>query len=193
MGLLLNRTNSNILYPVNKNVDGLISASNGLMCLKQSIFGAAMSPSTIIQGLAGVAVGMISAIIDAVTEVITDRVNQMIDSVLSPLRKIRGIINDLTDILIETQLIIDKATDLNNYFQNRQDCSSMAVQMLNCLAQSAIKQVSNKVAMEADKHIGNIADNVSKQAFKSNGIIDTFVDRNTKFLEKATLQNKLLM
>lgn len=193
MGLLLNRTNSNILYPINKNVDGLIAASNGLMCLKQMIFGAFMSPATILGGLASVAAAMVGAIIDAVTEVIYDRVNQIIRSALSPFRKIEEILIDITTILEEVQQILDKATDMNNYFNNRQDCSTMAANLLNCLAQSAVNKVSNKVAMEVDKHVGKIADSVSKEAFKTNGIIDNFVDRNTKFLEKANLQNKLLI
>jgi hypothetical protein len=193
MGLLLNRTNTNILHPINKNVDGLIAASNGLMCLKQMIFGAFMSPATIVQGLATVAAAMVSSIINAVTEVVNERVNQIIRSALSPFRKLEEIITDLTTILIETQLLLDKATNMNNYFQNRQDCSGMAANLLSCLAQSAIDKVTNKVAMEVDKHVGKIADNVSKEAFKTNGIIDNFVDRNTKFLEKANLQNKLLI
>lgn len=193
MGMIFNKTSSNILYPINKNVDGLISASNGLMCLKQTIFGASLNPATIMQGLAGYAAGMITAIVDAVTEVVMDRVNQMVDSVLSPLRKIRHIIDDITATLEDTQDLIDKATNMDNYFNSRQNCSSMAANLLDCLAKSAINKITNKVAMNVDKHLGKIADNVSKEALKVNGSIGGFVDRNTKFLDKANLQTKLLM
>jgi hypothetical protein len=192
MGLLFEKSKTGFLNPVNGTVDKLISASNGLMCLKSAIFGAIPNPAMIIQGLAAVAAGMISSIIGAVSIVINERVNQIINSVLSPIRKIEGIIQDLTTTLISLQNIIDKATNMDNYFKNKQDCSSWGAQLMDCLAQSAINKITNKVAMNVDKNIGKIADSVSKDAFKMNGIIDNHVNRHTKFLEKAQLQTKLL-
>lgn len=192
MGLLFDRSKTGFLNPVNKTVDGLISASNGVMCLKNAIMGAFMSPASILSGLALAAASMANAIIESVTSVITKRVNQMIDSVLSPIRQIEQIITDLTKTLIDLQNILDKATNMDNYFKDKQNCSTMAAQLLNCLAQSAINKISNKVAMNVDKHIGKIADSVSKKALGVNGIISGHVDRHTKFIEKAQLQNKLL-
>lgn len=192
MGLLYDRAKTGFLNPVNKNVDGLISASNGLMCLKNAIMGAFMSPASILAGLGLAAAAMANAIITSVTAVIYKRVNQMIDSVLSPIRQIEGVIADLTNILIDTQNLLDRVGNINNYFKDKQNCSTMAAQLLNCLAQSAINKISNKVAMNVDKHIGKIADSVSKKALGVNGIIAGHIDRHTKFIEKAQLQNKLL-
>lgn len=192
MGLLLNRAATGFLHPVNNTVDKLISASNGLMCLASTIFGAPPNIGSILSGLASVAAGMISAIVNSVTQVIYRRVNQMVNSILSPIRQIEGIIADMTSVLVSTQNILDKATNMNNYFKNRQNCTNMGVNLLNCLAQSAINKVSNKVAMEVDKHVGKLANDVAKSAFKVNGGIYNFVDKNTKFIAKAQLQTKLL-
>ena len=192
MGLLFERSKTGFLNPVNGTVDKLISASNGLMCLKSAIFGALTNPASILEGLASVAAGMVGAILTAVQTVILERVDQIVNSVLSPIRKIEGIIQDLTDTLIGIQDILDKATNMDNYFQNKQDCSGFAAELMNCLAQNAINKITNKVAMKVDKHIGKIADNVTKQSLKVNGTIDNYVNRHTKFLEKANLQTKLL-
>jgi hypothetical protein len=162
------------------------------MCLKSAIFGALTNPASILEGLASVAAGMVGAILTAVQTVILERVDQIVNSVLSPIRKIEGIIQDLTDTLISIQDILDKATNMDNYFQNKQDCSGFAAELMNCLAQNAINKITNKVAMKVDKHIGKIADNVTKQSLKVNGTIDNYVNRHTKFLEKANLQTKLL-
>ena len=192
MGLLLNRAATGFLHPVNNTVDKLISASSGLMCLASTIFGAPPNIGSILSGLASVAAGMISAIVNSVTQVIYRRVNQMVNSILSPIRQIESIIADMTSVLVSTQNILEKATNMNNYFKNRQNCTNMGVNLLNCLAQSAINQVSNKVAMEVDKHVGKLANDVAKSAFKVNGGIHNFVDKNTKFIAKAQLQTKLL-
>jgi len=196
MGLLFEKAKTGFLNPVNKGVDGLISASNGLMCLKNAIMGAFMSPASILAGLGLAAAAMVNAIVSSVTGIITKRVNQMIDSILSPIRLIEGIIseltNDLNNILLDTQNLIDRVGNINNYFNDKQNCSTMAAQLLNCLAQSAINKITNKVAMDVDKNIGKIADSVSQKALGVNGIIAGHVDRHTKFVEKAQLQNKLL-
>jgi hypothetical protein len=81
---------------------------------------------------------------------------------------------------------------MDNYFKNKQDCSGFAAQLMNCLAQNAINKITNKVAMNVDKHIGKIANNVTKESLKVNGVIDNYVNRHTKFIEKANLQTKLL-
>ena len=192
MGLLFDRSKTGFINPVNKTVDGLISASNGLMCLKNAIFGAFTNPPNILAGLALVAASMVNAIIDSVTSVISSRINQIINSVLSPIKRIEELISDLTNVLIDVQNILDRATNMDNYFKDKQNCSTMAADLLGCLAQAAINKISNKVAMNVDKHIGKIADSVSKQAFKADGIIAGKIDRHTKFIEKAQLQNKLL-
>jgi len=192
MGVLFEKSKTGFLNPVNGTVDKLISASNGLMCLKSAIFGAIPNPAMILQGLAGVAAGMVSAIIGAVTTVIQERVDQIINSALSPIRKIEGIITDLTSTLIGIQDTIDRATNMDNYFKNKQDCSSWGAQLMNCLAQSAINKISSKIAMNVDKHIGGLADSVSKESMKVNGVIDNHVAKHTKFLDKAKLQTKLL-
>ena len=192
MGLLFERSKTGFLNPVNGTVDKLISASNGLMCLKSAIIGAIPNPAAILQGLVSTAVGMVGAIIGAVQTVIMERVDQIVNSVLSPIRKIEGIIKDLTDTLVGVQNILDKATNMDNYFKNKQDCSGFAAQLMNCLAQNAINKITNKVAMNVDKHIGKIANNVTKESLKVNGVIDNYVNRHTKFIEKANLQTKLL-
>ena len=192
MGLLFERSKTGFLNPVNNTVDKLMSASNGLMCLKSAIVGAIPNPASLLQGLASVAAGMIGAIVNAVSAVITARVDQMVNSILSPIRKIEGIISDLTNTLVSVQDILDKATNMDNYFKNKQDCSGFAAELMNCLAQNAINKITNKVAMNVYKHIGKIANSVSKESMKANGAIDGFVNKHTKFLEKANLQTKLL-
>lgn len=192
MGLLFDRSKTGFINPINKNVDGLIAASNGLMCLKNAIMGAFMSPASILSGLALAAGALVNSIISSVTAVIYKRVNQIIDSVLSPIRRIQELISDITNSLIDVQNVIDRASNMDNYFKDKQNCSTMAADLLSCLAQSAINKITNKVTMNVDKYVGNIADSVSKQAFKVDGILAGRIDRHTKFIEKAQLQNKLL-
>jgi hypothetical protein len=192
MGVLFQSNKTGFLNPVNGTVDKLISASNGLMCLKSAIIGAVTNPASILSGLASVAAGMVGAILAAVETVILERADQITKSLLSPIRKIEEIIKDLTDTLEGLQKILDKASNMDNYFKNKQDCSGFAAQLMNCLAQNAINKISNKVAMKVDKHIGKIANNVTKESLKVNGVIDSYVNRHTKFLEKANLQTKLL-
>jgi hypothetical protein len=192
MGLLFNRVNSGFLYPVNKTVDSLISVTNGMACLFSSIFGAAINPAEILKGLALVGAGLINSIISSVTAVIYKRVKGMLGALLAPVREIEKAIEDLTNILISTQNILDKALNMDNYFKNRQNCSNQAANLLNCIAQSAINQITNKVAMNVDKEIGKLTDGVAKKAMSSGGAIHGFLDRNTKFVAKAKLQTKLL-
>lgn len=193
MGLLYNTAKTGFLNPINKTVDGLIGASNGLMCLKNSIFGLAnLNPASILGGLASMAAGMINAIVSSVTKVIYKRVGQIVNSVLSPIRQLENLINDITNVLVDVQDTLNRATNINNYFKDKQDCSTMGVDLMNCLAQSAINKISNKIAMDVDKFAGGIANSVAKEAFKVNGIISNNIKRQADFLNKATLQNKLL-
>lgn len=193
MGFSLNISGSSkILSSVNKTVDGIMAASNGLLCLKDTIFGFAMNPAALLQQIAGVAAGLMASITASVTSIVNAKVNQIIGSVLSPLTKIIGIVNELTSILVEIQGLTEKSLNLNLYFQSKQSCASFAAQMTNCLAQAAMNKIDNKIMMNIDNHLGRIADEVSKEAFKANGSIDNFVGRNAKFLEKANLQTKFL-
>jgi hypothetical protein len=192
MAFLFNRASTGFLQPLNGTVDKLISASQGILCLAQSIFGAPPNIAGILGGLANVASAMITAVISAVTTVITNRVNQMVNSILSPIRQIQGIITDLTSILISTQNILDKALNMDNYFKSKQECANMGANLLNCIAQSAINKVTNKVAMTIDKQLAPLANNVSRDALKFNGSIHKYVDRHSKFIEKGQLQTKLL-
>lgn len=194
MGYLYNKVSSTFLYPVNKTVDGIMAASRGVMCLASSIFGAGsnINASTILGGLKAVAVGLAASILNAVTVVILRRVDQIIGSALSPIRHIRMLIDDLTASLVGTKSLFDKATNLDNYLSNRQNCAVNGANILNCLAQSAINKITNKVAMSVDKSIGGIADSVTKEAVGVNGAIASHVNMGTKFLDKAKLQQKLL-
>lgn len=192
MAFLFNKASAGFLQPANRTVDALIGASQGILCLAQTIFGAPPNIAGILSGLANVASAMITAIIGAVTVVITERVNQMVNSILSPIRQIEALISDLTNILVETQNLLDKALNLDNYFKSKQDCTNLGVNLMNCLAQSAINNITNKVAKEVDKNIAPIANKVSRDALKINGSIHSYVDRHTKFLEKAQTQTKLL-
>lgn len=193
MGFSLKVTGSSkILSSVNNTVDGIMAASNGLLCLKDIIFGFAANPAALLQQIAGVAAGLMASITASVTAIVSARVNQIIGSALSPIAKITAIINDLTSILVEIQGLGEKSSNLNAYFQSKQSCASFAAQMTNCLAQAAMNKINNKIVMGIDKHLGRIANEVSKEAFKANGTIDNFVNRNTKFLEKANMQTKFL-
>jgi hypothetical protein len=192
MGLLFERSKTGFLNPVNGTVDKLISASNGLMCFEIRYNWCYTKPSVYITRLGRVSSRNGGAIVGAVQTVINERVDQMVNSILSPIRKIEGIVKDLTDTLVGVQNILDKASNMDNYFKNKQDCSGFAAQLMNCLAQNAINKITNKVAMKVDKHIGKIANNVTKESLKVNGVIDSYVNRHTKFLEKASLQTKLL-
>jgi phage-related protein len=192
MGLIFQRASTGFLQPINSTVDKVIAASNGITCLVTAIFGIIPSPASVISAIGGIAAGLAASIVDAVTKIIYEKVDQIINSVLSPLRQIEAAINDLTKVLESAQYIAEKAFNLNNYFKNKQNCAAMGATLLNCLVQNAMNQITNKVAMEVDKHASKIANNVSKEAFKVNGTIKGYIDRNTKFLEKASLQNKLL-
>lgn len=186
------KTKTGFISTANKKVDGLISASNGLMCLKNAIMGAIPNPANILAGLASAAAAMVGAIISSVTDVINKRVGQIINSLLSPIRQLENLIANITNLLIDIQNLLDRATNIDNYFKDKQNCSTMASNLLNCLAQSAINKLTNKVTMNVDKYVGNIANKVSGEAFKVNGILSSHIDRNTKFIAKAQSQNKLL-
>lgn len=186
------KTKTGFISTANKKVDGLISASGGLMCLKNAIMGAIPNPANILAGLASAAAAMVGAIISSVTDVINKRVGQIINSLLSPIRQLENLIANITNLLIDIQNLLDRATNIDNYFKDKQNCSTMASNLLNCLAQSAINKLTNKVTMNVDKYVGNIANKVSGEAFKVNGILSSHIDRNTKFIAKAQSQNKLL-
>jgi hypothetical protein len=193
MAFLYNRVSSTILRPLNSTVDNVLAIAKGAICLFSSIFGSVPNPATILSGLALIGASLINSIKNAVIAVINRRVNQMLGALLAPVRQIEAIISDLTKILIDVQNLIDKAKSIENYFKGKQDCSNQVANLINCIAQSAINQITNKVAMNIDKNIGKIADDVSIKAFSANGSIRGYLDRNTKFLEKAQLQTKLLV
>lgn len=193
MAFLYNRVSSTVLRPLNSTVDNVLAITKGAVCLFSSIFGAVPNPASILSGLALIGASLLNSIQNAVMGVINRRVNQMLGAILGPIRQIESIISDLTKILIDLQGIIDKASSLEKYIKNKQDCSNQIANLINCIAQSAINQITNKVAMDIDKHIGKIANDVSKNAFSTNGSIRGYLDRNTKFLEKAQLQTKLLV
>lgn len=192
MGVLYSTARTGFINPVNDSVDKLIAASEGLVCLKNALLGIPLNPSMLLTGLAGVAAGMANAIVTSVTRVIYKRAAQIIDSVLSPIRQIEAIIKDITKTLIDIQNLVDKALNMDNYFKDRQQCADMATDIMNCLAQQAIDKVSAKIATKVDKEVGKIADNISKEAFKANGSISAFVNKQAAFLNKYSLQNKLL-
>jgi hypothetical protein len=192
MGFVYNKVNSTILYPVNKTIDAITGITSGLVCLGKSIFGSDISLGSILGGIGAVAAGLAAAILNSVTKVILKRVNQIVKSVLSPINQITNIINDITRSLIGIQKIIAKATDLDNYLGNRQNCAINGANIFNCLAQSAINKISNKVAMNVDKHIGKIANDITKESMGVNGAIAEHVKRSTGFLDKAKLQQRLM-
>lgn len=192
MGVLFNKVNSKLLYPVNKTVDGIMGATRGLLCLGSSIFGSKLSVGSIMGALGGLAAGLVASILNSVTKVILKRVGQIVGSALSPINQIIGIINDLKKILVSIQKIINKATDLDNYISSRQNCSVSGANIFNCIAQSAINKISNKVAMDVDKYLAPIAKSVSKDSIGMNGAIHSQLVRSTEFLNKANLQQKLL-
>lgn len=195
MGYLFNRINNTFIYPINKTVDAVMSASNGLLCLASGLFGAGsnLSASTILGALGSIASGLIASILNSVTSLILRRVDQVIGSALSPIKHIRMLINDLTGSLKSLQSLINKATTLDGYISNRQNCSNMGANVLNCLIQSTINNITNKVVMNVDKKLAPIVDKVSKESFKTNGAIYSHVNRNTEFLNKAKLQQKLMI
>lgn len=193
MAFLYNRVKSTILRPINGTIDNVLAVTNGAICLFSSIFGAVTNPATILSGLALIGASLLNSITNAVISVINRRVNQMLGALLAPVRQIESIISDLTKILIDVQNLIDKASNLDKFLMNKQDCANQAANFINCIAQSAINQITNKVAMNIDKEIGKIANDVTAKSFNANGSIHGYLDRNTKFLEKAQLQTKLLV
>jgi len=193
MAFLYNRVKSTILRPINGTIDNVLAVTNGAICLFSSIFGAITNPANILSGLALMGASLLNSITNAVTSVINRRVNQMLGALLAPVRQIEAIISDLTKILIDIQNLVDKASNLDKYLMSKQDCANQAANLVNCIAQSAINQITNKVAMNIDKEIGKIANDVTSKSLNSNGSIRGYLDRNTKFLEKAQLQTKLLV
>lgn len=192
MGLLFNRASAGFLVPVNKTVDAVINASNGLMCLATGIFGKGFGVGSIMAGLALIGASLVHSIIGAVKAVVMKHVNKILNSILGPIHAIERQIQDLTKILISVQNILDKATNLDNYFKKRQDCSSRGAEIMNCLAQSAIDGITSKIAKDIDKHLTPISTRVATDSFKATGSINSYVKRNSDFLKKASLQNKLL-
>ena len=193
MAFLYTRVKSTILRPLNSTVDGVIAVARGALCIFSSIFGAIPNPGDILRSLALMGASLMMSIKNAVIAVINRRVNQMLGALLAPIREIEAIIADLTKILIDVQGLIDKVSNLDQYFKSKQDCANQVANLINCIAQSAINQITNKVAMDIDNQIGKIADDVSIKAFTATGSIRGYLDRNTKFLEKAQLQTKLLV
>jgi hypothetical protein len=192
MGVLYNTAQTGFLVPINNSVDKIMAASNGLMCIKNALLNLPLNPSMLMQGLAGVAAGMIASITSAVTKIIINRARQIIGAVLAPLRQIETILIDIIKTLLSIQDLIERATNMDNYFQDKQQCANMGAHLLNCLAQAVTEKVTAKVAMKVDKEVAKIANQISSEAMKVNGSITKFVDRQASFLNKYSLQNKLL-
>lgn len=193
MAFLYNRVKSTILRPLNSTVDGVIAVARGALCLFSSIFGSVPNPVDILRALALMGASLMMSVKNAVISIINRRVNQMLGSLLGPIRELESVISDLTRILVDVQTLINKVSNLDSYFKSKQDCANQVSNIINCIAQSAINQITNKVAMDIDNHIGKIADDVSTKSFTATGSIRGYLDRNTKFLEKAQLQTKLLV
>lgn len=194
MGLIFNKVKNNYLFPINNTVDKIQSVTKGLTCLASSLFGAgaSISVASIMSGIGAVAAGLAGAILSAVQGVILRRVYQMVNSALSPLRQIRGIIDDLRKSFVGIQKLLDKATTLDNYISSRQQCNISGANIFNCIIQNAINGVTDKVAMKVDKFLAPLANSVTKKAMDTNGSIYNSVKRHTEFLDKGKLQNKLM-
>ncbi len=180
----------------NRTADAIMGASD-LLCLAQGIFGLITSPAAILKGLANAALGLATTIVGVATKLILDKANELIDSVLSPIRLITDQIKQLTETLINIQSVIynieNKAKELAEYLKKRQNCSAQAANLLNCLTQSVINRVTNKVAGNINANLSKLVNSVNKDMMGINGAINKHVQRHTKFLDKANNQAKFLL
>jgi hypothetical protein len=184
-------------YAVNGTADSLMAATKQAMCLTTGIFGILSNPSSIMGALAGAAIGLATSIIGIATKIIMDKVRDLTNSILSPLRLITAEIQNLTAKLLSIQQTVyrlkAKSKALEDYLKSRQDCSAQAANMLNCLIQNINNKITNKVAKNIDKSLTPLVNSVDKSMRGVNGVLHSHIKRHTRFVDKADKQTKLLI
>lgn len=192
-------TVSRFKYAINNSIDGIMGSANGLLCLTSGIFGILSNPAAVLKGLTNIAIGLAASIVAAATKIISDRVNEMIGSILSPVKLVRAFIIQLTADLISIQDLIktikDKSMGLDAYFKERQNCAAQAANLMNCLTQNIVNKITNKVAMKIDqKGMAKLAKSVQKDMVDpANGAIVKQINRYGKFVDKVNNQSKFLV
>lgn len=193
----INTSVNRFKYAINSDADGIMSAAKGYLCLASGIFGILSNPASLIQGLKNVAIGLSTAIVGVATKILTDRANDLINSVLSPIRLITNFIKHMTAELISIQSLIydieDKAKNLDSYFKERQNCDVQAANFMNCLTQSLVNKLTNKVAKNLDKNLSKIVKDVDNQMRGVNGTINKQIKKYGKFVDKVNNQTKFLI
>jgi hypothetical protein len=184
-------------YAVNSTADSLMAATKGVMCLTTGIFGILSNPTAVLGGLANAAIGLATSIIGIATKIIMDKVHDLTNSILSPLRLITAEIQHLTATLLSIQQTVyklkAKAKALEDYLKSRQDCSAQAANMLNCLVQNINNRITNSVAKNIDKALTPLVNKVDLGVRGVNGSLHSHIKRYTRFVDKADKQTKLMI
>jgi len=184
-------------YAMNGTADKLMSATKQAMCLTTGIFGLLSNPTAVLGGLANAAIGLATSIVGIATKIIMDKVHDLTDSLLSPLRLITAEIRNLTVKLLSIQQTVfklkAKSRALDDYLKSRQDCSSQAANMLNCLVQNVNNRITNNVAKNINKSLSSLVNKVDKGVRGVNGSLHSHIKRHTRFVDKADKQTKLMI
>lgn len=173
---------------LNPKIDGILNASKGLLCLASGIFGLLQNPQMLLNGIKNMASDLLASVAGAVGYVVQARINQMLGLVSSVLSRFQLIINFNPSIQMN-----EMGQGLEKFILDRQQCVNMTANLISCIAAGAINKISNKVAMEVDKKIAPVTEELTKDVMKVNGVIDNLVNKHNRFVNKALTQNKLLL
>lgn len=170
----------------NPKIEGMIGAAQGALCLASGIFGLLQNPQMLLQGLKNFATDLAASALATVLFVVQSRVNQILGLVDGILNKYLGLINAILD---NAKLVVQ----MDNFIMDRQQCINMAANLISCIAASARDDITSKIAMQTDKAIGPTADKIVGKLLKTDGVMENFIFKHDKFVQKATTQNKLLL
>jgi len=170
----------------NPKIEGMIGAAQGALCLASGIFGLLQNPQMLLQGLKNFATDLAASALATVLFVVQSRVNQILGLVDGILNKYLGNFNPSIEINIMAQ-------GLEKFILDRQQCVNMTANLISCIAASARDDITSKIAMQTDKAIGPTADKIVGKLLKTDGVMENFIFKHDKFVQKATTQNKLLL
>lgn len=194
-GYLTSRT-SGFLSTITSSVDKITSAAKGLICTAKSVYDALKNPSLTAGQLGSLVSGIALSVAGAVVGLIETRVNSILNTILNPLRQIEDLINEVGDtlqLLFRAYKSVEKEIDdFADFLEDRQACASSGANILNCIAQVVAANITKKIAMSANKQFDKLESSITKEVMKTDGVIDNYVERNTRFIEKATNQIKFL-
>jgi len=174
-------------------------AAKGLLCLP-SILSKFKAPAgggggggmmgSLLSGMANAAAGSIASQIQ-------QRISQLANTALQPLLRtinnIKSLIGNIQGLLSKLSGNKTKHVDLRAYLFEKQDCAVQAANFMNCIINIVAKKVTKKVMPSVNKQFDQLQKDITAEAFRANGMLDNYVNRQVKEAEKLTRQLSLML